>query len=77
MSWIKISLGRPEQSDWLEFKPLFGGGKIKIFDTLRVVTPIGGGATGKPEILPSKSANECDPGLEIWRDRSPHRRVPY
>jgi hypothetical protein len=32
----------PEQNDWQEFKPLFGGGKIKICDTLRAVTPFGG-----------------------------------
>ena len=32
----------PEQNDWQDFKPLFGGGKIKICDTLRAVTPFGG-----------------------------------
>jgi hypothetical protein len=32
----------PEQNDWQVFKPLFGGGKIKICDTLRAVTPFGG-----------------------------------
>lgn len=32
----------PEQNDWQEFKPLFGGGKIKLCDTLRAVTPFGG-----------------------------------
>src|ERR1700730_10708199 len=32
----------PEQNDWQVFKPLFGGGKIKICDTLRAVTPCGG-----------------------------------
>src|ERR1700732_3908457 len=32
----------PEQNDWQEFKPLFGGGKIKICDTVRAVTPFGG-----------------------------------
>ncbi|MBV9107425.1 MAG: hypothetical protein JO313_15525 [Verrucomicrobia bacterium] len=32
----------PEENDWQEFKPLFGGGKIKICDTLRAVTPFGG-----------------------------------
>ena len=32
----------PEQNDWKEFKPLFGGGKIKVCDTLRAVTPFGG-----------------------------------
>jgi len=32
----------PEQNDWREFKPLFGGGKIKICDTPRAVTPFGG-----------------------------------
>jgi hypothetical protein len=32
-----------EQNDWQEFKPLFfGGGKIKICDTLLAVTPFGG-----------------------------------
>ena len=31
-----------EQNDWQEFKPLFGGGKIKVCDTLRAVTPFGG-----------------------------------
>ena len=31
-----------KQNDWQEFKPLFGGGKIKICDTLRAVTPFGG-----------------------------------
>ena len=30
------------QNDWQEFKPLFGGGKIKLCDTLRAVTPFGG-----------------------------------
>jgi len=28
----------PEQSDWQEFRPLFGGGKIKICDTLRALS---------------------------------------
>ena len=32
----------PEQNDWKEFRPLFGGGKIKLCDTLRAVTPFGG-----------------------------------
>ena len=31
-----------EQNDWQEFKSLFGGGKIKICDTLRAVAPFGG-----------------------------------
>ena len=31
-----------EQNDWQEFNTLFGGGKIKICDTLRAVTPFGG-----------------------------------
>jgi Transposase DDE domain group 1 len=31
-----------EQNYWQEFKPLFGGGKIKICDTLRAVTPFDG-----------------------------------
>jgi hypothetical protein len=31
-----------EQNDWQEFNPIFGGGKIKICDTLRAVTPFGG-----------------------------------
>ena len=39
---IKNPSQAPEQNDWKEFKPLFGGGKIKICDTLRAVTPFGG-----------------------------------
>jgi hypothetical protein len=39
---IKNPPQTPEQNDWKEFKPLFGGGKIKICDTLRAVTPFGG-----------------------------------
>ena len=39
---MKDSSQRPEQNDWQEFKPLFGGGKIKLCDTLRAVTPFGG-----------------------------------
>ena len=39
---MKDSSQAPEQNDWQEFKPLFGGGKIKICDTLRAVTPFGG-----------------------------------
>ena len=39
---IKESSQAPEQNDWHEFKPLFGGGKIKVCDTLRAVTPFGG-----------------------------------
>ena len=39
---IKNPAQTPEQNDWKEFKPLFGGGKIKICDTLRAVTPFGG-----------------------------------
>jgi hypothetical protein len=39
---MKDSSQRPEQNDWKEFKPLFGGGKIKLCDTLRAVTPFGG-----------------------------------
>ena len=31
-----------EQNDSQEFKPLFGGEKTKICDTLRAVTPFGG-----------------------------------
>jgi hypothetical protein len=66
----------PEQNDWQEFKPLFGGGKIKICDTLRAVTPFGGlsvfieflGRIGLVEQLASrtpyqpKSANHYEPG---------------
>jgi len=66
----------PEQNDWQEFKPLFGGGKIKICDTLRAVTPFGGlsvfieflGRVGLVEQLASqapyqpKSGNHYDPG---------------
>ena len=39
---MKDSSQAPEQNDWQEFKPLFGGGKIKICDTQRAVTPFGG-----------------------------------
>jgi hypothetical protein len=66
----------PEQNDWQEFKPLFSGGKIKICDTLRAVTPFGGlsvfieflGRIGLVEQLANrapyqpKSANHYDPG---------------
>jgi hypothetical protein len=66
----------PEQNDWQEFKPLFDGGKIKICDTLRAVTPFGGlsvfieflGRIGLVEQLSDrapyqpKSANHYDPG---------------
>jgi Transposase DDE domain group 1 len=66
----------PEQNDWQEFKPLFGGGKIKICDALRAVTPFGGlfvfieflGRIGLVEQLASrapyqpKSGNHYDPG---------------
>jgi hypothetical protein len=66
----------PEQNDWQEFKPLFGGGKIKICDTLRAVTAFGGlsvfieflGRVGLVEQLANqapyqpKSGNHYDPG---------------
>src|SRR6266403_534807 len=39
---IKDSSQAREQNDWKEFRPLFGGGKLKICDTLRAVTPFGG-----------------------------------
>lgn len=66
----------PEQNDWQEFKPLFGGGKIKVCDTLRAVTPFGGlsvfieflGRVGLVEQLANqapyqpKSGNHYDPG---------------
>ena len=39
---IRHSSQTPEQNDWQEFRPLFGGGKIKLCDTLRAVTPFGG-----------------------------------
>lgn len=66
----------PEQNDWQEFKPLFGGGKIKICDTLRAVTRFGGlsvlieffGRIGLVEQLQSqefcqpKSPNHYQPG---------------
>jgi Transposase DDE domain group 1 len=73
---MKDSSQRPEQNDWQEFKPLFGGGKIKICDTLRAVTPFGGlsvlieffARIGLVEQLANrqfyqpKSANHYDPG---------------
>lgn len=66
----------PEQNDWQEFRPLFGGGKIKICDTLRAVTPFGGlsvlleffGRIGLVEQLQNRqfyqprSPNHYDPG---------------
>src|SRR5246127_2444668 len=39
---MKDSSQAPEQNDWKESRPLFGGGKIKLCDTLRAVTPFGG-----------------------------------
>ena len=39
---INNSSQAPEQNDWQELKPLFGGEKIKLRDTLRAVTPFGG-----------------------------------
>ena len=73
---ITQSSQAPEQNDWQEFKPLFGGGKIKICDTLRAVTPFGGlsvfieflGRVGLVEQLANqapyqpKSGNHYDPG---------------
>ena len=70
----------PEQNDWQEFKPLFGGGKIKICDTLRAVTPFGGlsvfieflGRIGLVEQLASraptsqKAAITTIPGRSWW-----------
>jgi hypothetical protein len=72
----KDSSQTPEQNDWQEFNPLFAGGKIKICDTLRAVTPFGGlsvfieflGRIGLVEQLASRapyrprSANHYDPG---------------
>jgi hypothetical protein len=66
----------PEQNDRQEFKRLFGGGKIKVYDTLRAVTPFRGlsvfieflGRIGLVEQLASrapyepKSSNHYDPG---------------
>jgi Transposase DDE domain group 1 len=73
---IKDSSQAPEQNDWKEFKPLFGGGKIKICDTSRAVTPFGGlsvfieflGRIGLVKQLSkrlpyqAKSANHYEPG---------------
>src|ERR1700758_2355179 len=39
---MKDSSQASEQNDWKEFRPLYGGGKIKLCDTLRAVTPFGG-----------------------------------
>jgi len=65
----------PEQNDWQEFKPLFGGGKIKICDTLRAVTPFGGlsvlieflGRIGLVEQLQSQ---------EFYQPKSPNHYRP-
>src|SRR6266403_6084057 len=73
---MKDSSQAPEQNDWKEFKPLFGGGKIKLRDTLRAVTPFGGlsvfieflGRIGLVEELTerlpyrAKSPNRYEPG---------------
>lgn len=73
---MKDSSQALEQNDWQEFKPLFGGGKVKICDTLRAVTPFGGlsvlieffGRVGLVEQLQDrrlyqpKSPNHYDPG---------------
>jgi len=48
----------PKQNDWQEFKPLFRGGKIKICDTLRAVTPFGG--------LFRSSRNNVEPTLSTF-----------
>ncbi len=78
-----------EQNDWQEFKPLFGGGKIKICDTLRAVTPFGGlsvlieffGRIGLVEQLENrqfyqpKSPNHYDPGADFdWIHLERHCR---
>ena len=73
---INDSSQAPEQNDWQEFRPLFGGGKIKLCDTLRAVTPFGGlsvlieffGRIGLVEQLQSRdfyqpeSPNHYEPG---------------
>jgi hypothetical protein len=73
---MKDSSQRPKQNDWQEFKPLFGGGKIKLCDTLRAVTPFGGlsvlieffnriGLVEQPQhrsLYRSTSPNHYDPG---------------
>jgi hypothetical protein len=71
----KHSFQAPEQNDWQEFKPLFGGGKIKICDTLRAVTPFGGlsvlieflGRIGLVEQLQSQ---------EFYQPKSPNHYRP-
>src|SRR5215469_18119071 len=72
---MKDSSQTPEQNDWLEFKPLFGGGKIKLCDTLRAVTPFGGlsvlieffGRIGLVEQLQSR---------EFYQPESPNHYQP-
>jgi hypothetical protein len=72
---IKNSSQAPEQNDWQEFKPLFGGGKIKLCDTLRAVTPFGGlsvlieffGRIGLVEQLQRR---------EFYKPRSPNHYQP-
>ena len=81
----------PEQNDWQEFKPLFGGGKIKICDTVRAVTPFGGlavfieflGRIGLVEQLASrnpyqpKSPKHYHPGQNpVWFHFERHSRGP-
>ena len=65
----------PEQNDWQELKPLFGGGKIKLCNTLRAVTPFGGlsvlielfGRIGLVEQLQSR---------EFYQPESPNHYKP-
>src|ERR1700741_4142150 len=73
---MKDSSQAPEQNVWKVFRPLFGGGKIKLCDTLRAVTPFGGlsvfieflgrvGLVGQlTERVPyeAKSPNHYEPG---------------
>src|SRR6266478_8490284 len=73
---MKDSSQAPEQNDWKEFKPLFGGGKIKLCDTLRAVTPFGGlsgfdrvfrsdrlgRAVGEPTVLSARKSQSLRSG---------------
>src|SRR6516165_1252981 len=72
---MKDSSQAPEQNDWQEFKPLFGGGKIKICDTLRAVTPFGG-LSVLIELLGRIGLVEQLQSQEFYQPKSPNHYRP-
>ena len=75
MSCAKTIFSHTGTERWQEFKPLFSGGKIKLCDTLRAVTPFGGlsvlieffGRIGLVEQLQSR---------EFYQPKSPNHYKP-